>query len=102
MHIQVYELIVPPMPKSCQKSSQNRGCELTSIVQDTPLRPVLDDHGQWPDAIIDLNIQIDHARVLKRGHIVDVHVTGELQLRIPDFYYPDLGCRYADDAFHAI
>jgi hypothetical protein len=25
-----------------------------------------------------------------------------LQLRVPDFYYPDLGCWYAYDALHAI
>jgi hypothetical protein len=79
-----------------------RNEELTSIVQDTPLRPVLDDHGQWAHTIVDLDIQIDHARVLESSDIVDIQIARELQLGVPDFYDPDLGCRYTYNAFHAI
>jgi hypothetical protein len=75
---------------------------LTSIVQDTPLRPVLDNHGQRPYTLVELDVRLDHARVLDCGDIVHVDVAGELQLRVPDFYYPDLGCGNADDALHAI
>jgi hypothetical protein len=75
---------------------------LTGIVQDTPLGPMLDDHGEWTYARINLDIEVDHSRVLKRSHVVDVHITRQLQLGVPDFYYPDLGCRYAHNPFHAI
>jgi hypothetical protein len=75
---------------------------LTSIVQNTPLRPVLDNHGQWPYTIIDLDVQIDHACVLEGSDVVDIHIARQLQLRVPDFYYPDLGRRDAYNAFHAI
>jgi hypothetical protein len=80
--------------------SSNRA--LTSIIQNTPFCPVLDDHSQWPHTIIDLDVQIDHARVLEGSDVVDIHIARQLQLRVPDFYYPDLGRRDAYDAFHAI
>jgi hypothetical protein len=75
---------------------------LTSIIQNTPLCPVLDDHGQWPHTIIDLDVQVDHARVLEGSSVVDIHIARQLQLRVPDFYYPDLGRRDAHDAFHTV
>jgi hypothetical protein len=74
----------------------------TSIVQDTLLRPMLNDHGQRPYAIIYLDIKVDHSRVLERSNIVDVHITRELQLGVPDFYYPNLRCGYTDNTFHTI
>ena len=75
---------------------------LTSIVKDTSLCPVFDDHGQRTDATIELDVGVDHARILYCGQVVHVDVAGEMQLRIPDFYYPNLSCRYTHDSLHAI
>jgi hypothetical protein len=63
---------------------------------------VLDDHGERSNTIVELYIGLNHARILDCGDVVHVDVAGELQLRVPDFYYPDLGCWYAYHALHAM
>jgi hypothetical protein len=75
---------------------------LTSIVQDTALCPVLDYHGERSNTIVELDVGLDHTRVLDCGDVVHVDVAGELQLGVPDFYYPDFGCWYAYYTLHAV
>lgn len=47
----------------------------TSVIEDPSLRPVLDDHGQRPYSFIDLNVGLNHPRVLECKGIIHVHVT---------------------------
>jgi hypothetical protein len=67
MHIQVYELMVPPRAgvRVSQEQKTKEEPVLTSVIQKTLLGPVFDNHGEWPHAIIDLNICLDHARILQ-------------------------------------
>lgn len=75
---------------------------LTSIIEDTPLRPVLDNHGQRANARVDLDICLDHARILQSERVIHVHVRSQLQLGVPHFDNPDPRLGYADNLLHAI
>jgi hypothetical protein len=74
----------------------------TSVIQDALLGPVFNDHSQRADALVNLNVCLDHARILQSEGIVHVHVACELQHWIPHFYDPNLCLRYADDLLHAV
>lgn len=53
---------------------------------------MLDDHCERADALVDLDVGLDHTGVLQRKSIVDIHVTGQLELWIPHLYDRNL-CR---------
>lgn len=74
---------------------------LTSIVDNSPPRPVLQDHGQLPYARVGLDICSHHSGVFERQGVVDVHVTRKTELRIPYLDNGNLGGRDANDLFHA-
>jgi hypothetical protein len=63
---------------------------------------VLDNHGQWPNTLIDLDIHLDHASVLKSEGVIHIHVTCEFEDGVPDLYDSNLRLRYAHDVLHAI
>lgn len=75
--------------------------QLTSIVDDPPSSPVLDDHCQGPYTLVDIDISADHASVLESQGVVDIHIASQLELGIPYLDNGDLGTRYADHFFHA-
>jgi len=75
---------------------------LTSIVENTLLCPVLNDHCQWPNTLVDLDIHLDHARVFKSEGVVYIHVACEFEDGVPNLYDPDLRLRYAHNILHAI
>ena len=63
---------------------------------------MLDDHGERPYAIVNLDIRFDHSCILKSQRIVNVHITGKLDLRVPKFDYRDFGVRDAYYPLHPI
>ena len=75
---------------------------LTRVVQYTLLCPVLDDHGQGPNALIYLDVRLDHARVLQGERVVHVHVAREFEHRVPYFHDPDLGLWHTYNSLHAV
>ena len=72
------------------------GCPLTSIIHHSPPRPVLDDHRQRPHPVIDIDIRPDHASVLERERVVDIHVASKLEFRIPCLHNGHLRRRHAN------
>lgn len=63
---------------------------------------MLDNHGQRADALVNIHVGSYHARVLQSEGVVDVHVAGKLELRVPYFDDGHLGRRDADDLLHSI
>ena len=75
---------------------------LTSIVQDPPSSPMLDDHGQRSHSRVNLHVCPNHPSIFQSQGIVNIHITGELQLGIPYLYDRNFSLRYADYLLHAI
>lgn len=48
------------------------------------LSPVLDDHSEWPYTLIKFDISLHHAGVFQRHMIIQVQITVEIKVRIPD------------------
>lgn len=63
---------------------------------------MLDDHSQGSYSVIDQNISLDHSGIFKCESIVDIHITCELELRIPKLDNRDLGMGYTYHSFHPI
>lgn len=112
--IHVYELNVPPRPRRINKTKSHlkrkkkkekkgaREVENTRIIQDPPLGPMFDHHGQRPHTFIDFDIGLNHAGVFQSQSVVDVHVTSQPEFWIPDLHDRDLGMRYTNHPFHTI
>lgn len=87
---------------SCHGREQGGNGLLTSVVHDSLPGPVLDNHGQRADALVYIHVGSYHARVLQSEGVVDVHVAGKLELRVPYFDDGHLGRRDTDDLLHSI
>ena len=111
MQIHVYELSVPPKANGFGsvfgrlvdiRQGQKQEREHTGIIEDPALGPVLDDHRQGSHSLVDLDIELDHASILQRQGVVDIHVTGEAEFGIPEFHDRHLCPGDTNDTFHTI
>jgi len=57
----------------------------TSIIEYSPFRPVFDYLRKRPYSLINLDICLDHTRILESQWVVDIQVARQLQFRIPHF-----------------
>lgn len=74
----------------------------TSVIQDPPFGPMLDNHRQGTYSFVDLHVSLDHSRILQRQSIVNVHVTGQFEFGIPDFDNRDFGMWYTYHSLHSV
>lgn len=72
---------------------------ILTFVDDSPLRPVLDDHGKGPYSVVEFDIGTDQVGVLQGYMIVEVQIAVEVQFWIPYLHYGNGLCV---DAFHIL
>lgn len=75
---------------------------LTSIIQQPPFCPVLDDLRQGSYTIVQLNICPDHPCIFQSQRIVDINITSQAENGVPAFDDRHFGDCPADHLFHAI
>ena len=101
----MYELSVPPNAVARVSHPFSRGTAAippTGIIQDPSLGPVLDDHGQRADPLVNFHIGFDHPCIFERESIIHVHVASEAELWIPNFHDRNFSMRYAHHPLHSI